>query len=78
MQTCLRTEGTGSTAVGRAIVRASADSNLKRLSLELGGKAPSIIARDADIDAGRRRRPAQLRTSLRRLHQAVRGPPPGG
>jgi aldehyde dehydrogenase (NAD+)/betaine-aldehyde dehydrogenase len=42
---------TGSTAVGRAIVRASADSNLKRLSLELGGKAPSIIARDADIDA---------------------------
>ena len=42
---------TGSTAVGRSIVRASADSNLKRLSLELGGKAPSIIARDADIDA---------------------------
>ena len=42
---------TGSTATGRAIVRASADSNLKRLSLELGGKAPSIIARDADIDA---------------------------
>jgi acyl-CoA reductase-like NAD-dependent aldehyde dehydrogenase len=42
---------TGSTAVGRAIVRASADSNLKRLSLELGGKAPGIIARDADIDA---------------------------
>jgi aldehyde dehydrogenase (NAD+)/betaine-aldehyde dehydrogenase len=42
---------TGSTAVGRTIVRASADSNLKRLSLELGGKAPSIIARDADIDA---------------------------
>jgi aldehyde dehydrogenase (NAD+)/betaine-aldehyde dehydrogenase len=42
---------TGSTEVGRAIVRASADSNLKRLSLELGGKAPSIIARDADIDA---------------------------
>jgi aldehyde dehydrogenase (NAD+)/betaine-aldehyde dehydrogenase len=42
---------TGSTAVGRAIVRASADSNLKRLSLELGGKAPGIIARDADLDA---------------------------
>ena len=42
---------TGSTEVGRAIVHASADSNLKRLSLELGGKAPSIIARDADIDA---------------------------
>jgi acyl-CoA reductase-like NAD-dependent aldehyde dehydrogenase len=42
---------TGSTATGRSIVHASADSNLKRLSLELGGKAPSIIARDADIDA---------------------------
>src|SRR3546814_2037897 len=26
-------------------------SDLKRLTLELGGKAPSIIARDADIDA---------------------------
>ena len=42
---------TGSTAVGRMITKASAESNLKRLTLELGGKAPSIIARDADIDA---------------------------
>ncbi|WP_440708903.1 aldehyde dehydrogenase family protein [Herbiconiux sp. YIM B11900] len=42
---------TGSTAVGRIITKASADSNLKRLTLELGGKAPSIIAADADIDA---------------------------
>lgn len=42
---------TGSTQVGRIITRASADSNLKRLTLELGGKAPSIIAADADIDA---------------------------
>ena len=41
---------TGSTAVGKAIVRGSADS-LKRVTLELGGKAPSIIARDANIDA---------------------------
>jgi len=41
---------TGSTEVGRAIVTASA-SNLKRVTLELGGKAPSIIAADADIDA---------------------------
>lgn len=39
---------TGSSAVGREIVRASA-GNLKRVSLELGGKAPSIIARDADL-----------------------------
>jgi acyl-CoA reductase-like NAD-dependent aldehyde dehydrogenase len=41
---------TGSTLVGRYIVQASA-GNLKRVTLELGGKAPSIIARDADIDA---------------------------
>lgn len=42
---------TGSTAVGRLIATASAQSNLKRVTLELGGKAPSIVARDADIDA---------------------------
>jgi acyl-CoA reductase-like NAD-dependent aldehyde dehydrogenase len=41
---------TGSTEVGRQIV-AAASGNLKRVTLELGGKAPSIIARDADIDA---------------------------
>ncbi|PZG56022.1 betaine-aldehyde dehydrogenase [Spongiactinospora gelatinilytica] len=41
---------TGSTETGRSIVRASA-GNLKRVTLELGGKAPSIIAADADIDA---------------------------
>ncbi|MCW5252554.1 aldehyde dehydrogenase family protein [Streptomyces sp. SHP 1-2] len=41
---------TGSTEVGQEIVRASA-ADLKRVTLELGGKAPSIIARDADIDA---------------------------
>ncbi|TYK46196.1 aldehyde dehydrogenase family protein [Actinomadura decatromicini] len=40
---------TGSSTVGREIVKSSA-SNLKRVTLELGGKAPSIIARDADID----------------------------
>ncbi len=41
---------TGSTAVGQEIVRVAAD-DLKRVSLELGGKAPSIILPDADIDA---------------------------
>ncbi|MGV9771243.1 aldehyde dehydrogenase family protein [Streptosporangium sp. NPDC003464] len=41
---------TGSTEVGRRLVHASA-GNLKRLTLELGGKTPSIIAADADIDA---------------------------
>ncbi|HLS49807.1 MAG TPA: aldehyde dehydrogenase family protein [Actinomycetaceae bacterium] len=42
---------TGSTEVGRKIVAGSAASNLKRVTLELGGKAPSIIAADADMDA---------------------------
>ncbi|MFF8811288.1 aldehyde dehydrogenase family protein [Streptomyces pactum] len=41
---------TGSTEVGQEIVRTSAH-DLKRVTLELGGKAPSIIARDADLDA---------------------------
>jgi aldehyde dehydrogenase (NAD+) len=41
---------TGSTAVGKAIVRASADT-LKRVTLELGGKSPSIILDDADLAA---------------------------
>ncbi|MFT4220441.1 MAG: aldehyde dehydrogenase family protein [Microbacterium sp.] len=42
---------TGSTAVGRQVAIAAAQTNLKRVVLELGGKAPSIIAADADIDA---------------------------
>jgi aldehyde dehydrogenase (NAD+)/betaine-aldehyde dehydrogenase len=41
---------TGSTAVGREI-GAECGRALKHVSLELGGKAPSIIAADADIDA---------------------------
>lgn len=40
---------TGSTATGQAIVRASA-GNLKRLSLELGGKSADIVFADADLD----------------------------
>lgn len=34
---------TGSGAVGRKILKAAADSNLKRVTLELGGKSPNII-----------------------------------
>jgi len=41
---------TGSTAVGKAIVQASA-ATLKRVTLELGGKSPSIVLDDADLDA---------------------------
>lgn len=40
---------TGSTATGRAILRAAANSNLKKVTLELGGKSPNIIFADADI-----------------------------
>ena len=39
---------TGSTAVGKAILRAAADT-LKRVTLELGGKSPTVILDDADF-----------------------------
>ena len=41
---------TGSTEVGRILLRQSADT-VKKLSLELGGNAPFIVFDDADIDA---------------------------
>jgi acyl-CoA reductase-like NAD-dependent aldehyde dehydrogenase len=41
---------TGSGEVGRIVMRAAA-GNLKRVSLELGGKSPNIIFADADLDA---------------------------
>ncbi|HEX6711404.1 MAG TPA: NAD-dependent succinate-semialdehyde dehydrogenase [Rubrobacter sp.] len=41
---------TGSTEVGKLLMRQSADT-MKRLSLELGGHAPFIVFEDADIDA---------------------------
>src|SRR3712207_5649702 len=40
---------TGSTEVGKIIARAAAD-NLKKVSLELGGKAPNIVFADADME----------------------------
>ncbi len=41
---------TGSTEVGQKIVRAAA-GNMKRMSMELGGKSPDIVFADADLDA---------------------------
>lgn len=41
---------TGSTAVGRSVVHTSADSNFKKLGLELGGKNPIVVFADADLD----------------------------
>jgi acyl-CoA reductase-like NAD-dependent aldehyde dehydrogenase len=40
---------TGSTAVGREIMRMAA-GNVKRLTLELGGKGPNVVLDDADLD----------------------------
>jgi aldehyde dehydrogenase (NAD+) len=41
---------TGSTEVGKLVMEASAKSNLKRVTLELGGKSPNIVFADADLD----------------------------
>jgi len=41
---------TGSTEVGKLIVQAAA-GNLKKVSLELGGKSPNVVFEDADLDA---------------------------
>ncbi len=41
---------TGSTVVGRQIMKAAAGSNLKKVTLELGGKSPNIVFDDADIE----------------------------
>ncbi|XP_053996307.1 aldehyde dehydrogenase, mitochondrial [Hylaeus anthracinus] len=41
---------TGSTQVGQLIKQGAATSNLKRTTLELGGKSPNIIFKDSDLD----------------------------
>lgn len=40
---------TGSTATGRHIMKAAAESNLKKVTLELGGKSPNIVFNDCDV-----------------------------
>ncbi|XP_047170265.1 benzaldehyde dehydrogenase, mitochondrial-like isoform X1 [Vigna umbellata] len=42
---------TGSSQTGRRVLELSARSNLKPVTLELGGKSPFIVCKDADIDA---------------------------
>ena len=44
---------TGSVEVGKLIMQAAGKSNLKKISLELGGKSPNIVFADADMDAAR-------------------------
>ena len=39
---------TGSGVTGRLVQKASADSNLKNVTLELGGKSPNIVFSDVD------------------------------
>lgn len=41
---------TGSTDVGKLIMQAAGKSNLKHVSLELGGKSPLVVFDDADLD----------------------------
>jgi acyl-CoA reductase-like NAD-dependent aldehyde dehydrogenase len=41
---------TGSTEVGRLIMKGAAESNLKKVTLELGGKSPNVVFADADLD----------------------------
>ncbi len=41
---------TGSTEVGKLIMQAAAETNLKRVTLELGGKSPNIVFSDAPMD----------------------------
>jgi aldehyde dehydrogenase (NAD+) len=41
---------TGSTVVGRQVMKAAAGSNLKKVTLELGGKSPNIVFNDADVE----------------------------
>lgn len=42
---------TGSTVVGRKILEAAAHSNLKKVTLELGGKSPNIVFDDAELES---------------------------
>lgn len=42
---------TGSSETGRAIMKAAAETNMKKVTLELGGKSPNIFFEDADFEA---------------------------
>jgi len=42
---------TGSSEVGRLMLRYAAESNLKRVALECGGKTPQVVFADADLEA---------------------------
>ncbi|CAB3405628.1 unnamed protein product [Caenorhabditis bovis] len=41
---------TGSTEIGKIVMKSAAESNIKKVTLELGGKSPNIIFADADLN----------------------------
>ena len=41
---------TGSTEIGRRVIKSAGESNLKKVQVELGGKSPQIVMPDADLD----------------------------
>jgi aldehyde dehydrogenase (NAD+) len=47
---CLQLAFTGSTETGKIILELAAKSNLKSVTLELGGKSPFMVCEDADVD----------------------------
>ena len=49
--TSTRSPSPANTRTGQIIMEAAARSNLKRVSLELGGKSPNVVFADADLDA---------------------------
>ena len=73
------TSFTGSTAVGKRVAEI-ATATVKRLHLELGGKAPFVVFDDADLEAAVARRGRRLahqhRPGLHRRHPRLRPAPP--
>ena len=47
---CFQVAFTGSTDTGKIVLELAAKSNLKPVTLELGGKSPFIVCEDADVD----------------------------
>lgn len=64
---------TGSTEIGQVIMKSCAVSNLKKVSLELGGKSPFIIFADCDLDKAVRmvRQPMKLLNMVSRIYVLV-------
>ncbi|KAK8969940.1 Aldehyde dehydrogenase family 2 member C4 [Platanthera guangdongensis] len=63
---------TGSTEVGKIVMGAAAASNLKSVSLELGGKSPLIIFDDADVDVAAQVDKEQFEKILRYIESGKR------